>query len=671
MEDKKKNAVNARFRWPFLAGIVLVIASCIGFAIDLRAGLFLTAVTLAYYLVAMVLYFLNRKNYLVSLTEYGSTFAHVQNQLFREMEIPYALVAPDNSVLWFNEAFRQTFGIMKNQLKLFQVFAEADSNALKKHDRIHLQYGVRKYEMMIHVLTAEEAEEILPHREGNRPKLYAVYFLDETDLLNYQKKLEEEKNVVGLIYLDNYEEVMENIEEVRRTLLSALLERKLNRYAESVNGVLKKLEKDRFLLFMTQKDLWKLRDENFELLEDIKTVSIGNDMSATISMGIGVNGNTTAENYEFAHSAIDMALGRGGDQVVIRSGEDISYYGGKSKSTERNTRVKARMKAESLRELIESAEDVIVMGHPMSDLDCLGAAIGVYRMGKFSGKRVRIVINNVSNSIRPLMNQFNESGEYEEDLFIDRETALKTVREHTLLVVVDTNRPSYTECPELLKKVERIVVMDHHRQGKERIENAMLSYVEPFASSASEMVAEVVQYYDQNIKLHTLEADAVLSGIVMDTNNFVDKSGVRTFEAAAYLRRSGADVTRVRKLNRDSMEDYKLRAETVRHAEIFRQHYIIAVCPNEGENKNQTVVAAQAANELLEIDGVWASFVMTNYNGRIYLSARSIDEVNVQVLMEKMGGGGHMSVAGAQFTNKTIDQVTELLKEVITESEKE
>ena len=670
MEDKKKKVVNAYFIWPFFAGIPIVASAVVILFFSVRLGMFMTAAALLYYLAALIIRIVTRKQYLRKLTDYGAAFAHVQNQLFREMDIPFAMAAPDGNLLWYNEAFRKNFGLLKKEVTLFSVFQDLDAGALK-NGAVQLKYGSRTYEMTVHTLTADEAEEILELNGEDGHKIYSLYFTDETDVLYYQRTLEEERNVIGLIYIDNYEEIMEGVEEVRRSLLSALLERKLNRYAESVSGVLKKLEKDRFLMLMTQQGLWKLQEENFDLLEDIKTVSIGNEMSATVSIGIGVNGKTVAENYDSARSCIDMALGRGGDQAVVKNGEEISYFGGKTKSTERNTRVKARMKAESLRDLIEDAEDLLIMGHPMSDLDCLGAAIGIYRMAKFSGKQARIVMGAVTNSMKPLMSLFRSNTEYESDLFLDRETAKASVKPGTLLVVVDTNRPSYTECPELLTLVPRIVVMDHHRQGKERIENATLSYVEPFASSASEMVAEVVQYYDPAIKLHSLEADAVLAGIVMDTNNFVDKSGVRTFEAAAYLRRSNADVTRVRKLFRDNMDDYKLRAETVHRAEIYRNRFIISICPDEANNRNRTVVAAQAANELLEIDGVAASFVLTDYDGKIYLSARSIDEVNVQVLMEKLGGGGHMSVAGAQFKDKSLEEVIELLKEAINDYDKE
>ena len=301
-------------------------------------------------------------------------------------------------------------------------------------------------------------------------------------------------------------------------------------------------------------------------------------------------------------------------------------------------------------------------------MDCIGAAIGIYRAAKTSGKKANIVVNNVSSSVKPLMERFYSNPDYEEDLFINNEMALERMDANTLLVVVDTNRPSYTECPELLKKAQNIVVLDHHRQTREVIDNAVLSYVEPYASSTCEMVAEILQYYSEDLKIKSIDADAIYAGIVIDTNNFMNKTGVRTFEAAAFLRRNGADVTRVRKLFRDNMSDYKAKAEAIRNAEVFEKYYAISICPSDTSD-NPTVIGAQAANELLGIRGIKASFVLTEFNGQIYISARSIDEVNVQIIMERLGGGGHMSVAGAQLKDISAKEAEKRLKDTITEME--
>ena len=322
------------------------------------------------------------------------------------------------------------------------------------------------------------------------------------------------------------------------------------------------------------------------------------------------------------------------------------------------------MKAHALRETIESREHVVIMGHNISDVDSLGAAIGVYCAARELGKKAQIVINEVTTSLRPLVDLFTPEKGYPADLFINSEEALAITNRNTLVMVVDTNRPSYTECPELLKRTNTVCVFDHHRQGSEVIENPVLSYIEPYASSACEMIAEVLQYFAEDIQLEPDEADCIYAGILIDTNNFSTKTGVRTFEAAAYLKRAGAEVTRVRKMLRNDMAAYKARAEAVRHAEVYRNAFAISICPADNV-ESPTVVGAQAANELLNIVGIKASFVITEYQNKVYVSARSIDEINVQLIMEKMGGGGHLNVAGAQFADRTVMQVKRMLQDTI------
>ena len=408
----------------------------------------------------------------------------------------------------------------------------------------------------------------------------------------------------------------------------------------------------------------RLEAERFSLLEEVKTVNIGNEMAVTLSIGIGMNGDTYTQNYEYARIAIDMALGRGGDQAVVKNGGKILYFGGKSQQLEKTTRVKARVKAHALRELLETKDRLLIMGHKIGDIDSFGAAIGMYRIAVALNKKAYIVINEVTSSVRPMMDRFTGNSDYPKDLFVTGEEAAELADPSTALVVVDVNRPSYTEEPELLELVKTIVVIDHHRQSSEVISNATLSYVEPYASSACELVAEILQYVADSIRIKSPEADAMYAGIVIDTNNFTNQAGVRTFEAAAFLRRNGADVTRVRKLFRDKMEDYKARAEAVRQAEVFEGAFAISVCPAEGV-ESPTIAGAQAANELLDIIGIKASVVLTPYEGKIFVSARSIDEVNVQVMMEKLGGGGHRTIAGAQLTGMTVEEAKDKVKEVI------
>lgn len=510
----------------------------------------------------------------------------------------------------------------------------------------------------------EESKEI--DVKGSDEFLTALYLFDETELQHCRQENLDQKQVSALVYIDNYDEALDSIEAVKRSLLIALVDRKVNQYFSKMDALVRKIEKDKYFVVFKYKYLQKLMDDRFSVLEDVKTVKVGNEMAVTLSIGVGIKGTSYNENYEQARAAIDLALGRGGDQVVVKNGEDIAYFGGKAKQVERNTRVKARVKAHALHEIIESRENVIIMGHSLTDVDSLGAGIGIFCAARVLGKKAQIVINEPTTSIRPLMECFTPEKGYPEDMFINSEIAIEEVSRNSLVMVVDTNRPSYTECPELLTRTDTIVVFDHHRQGSEVIENPLLSYIEPYASSACEMVAEVLQYFQEGFKLSPAEADCIYAGILIDTNNFMTKTGVRTFEAAAYLRRSGAEVTRVRKMLRNDMACYKARAEAVRHAEVYRGAFAISVCPSE-DVESPTIVGAQAANELLNIIGIKASFVLTEYAGKIYISSRSIDEINVQLIMERMGGGGHLNVAGAQLTGCTISEAKHAIMRTIDE----
>ena len=667
MDSKGKETLKAYFRWPFIIMPVLVVATAVAYFLSIPAGLVMTIATAAIALVAFVTYIVLKKRIARKITDFGLTCTKMQESLFGRIDVPFSIVGNDGEIFWSNVQFNKVFMEKQTFKMLTGLFPEMDNQNLDPENPPRVTFEGRTYALHSVPISEDAVREMNELTDNSFHALSVVYFIDETDLLYYKTTLENERCVVLVAFFDNYEEVMNGIESVRRSLLVALLERKIRKYVASVQGIVRKLEKDRYFIVIKHEALEKLKADKFSLLEDIKTVNIGNDIPATLSIGVGFGGATYEKNYHFARSAVDMALGRGGDQVVIKTGEQVEYFGGKAKTVEKSTRVKARIKAQAFRELVQAKDRILIMGHPISDLDCVGAAMGIYRIARFSEKEAHIIIDDVSNSVKPLLATFQGNAEYGDDLFISPEKALELTDRDTILVVLDTNRPSYTVCPELIKKTPSVVVMDHHRQGRETIENAVLSYVEPYASSTSEMVAEVIQYYSDELKLRPAEADAVLAGIVMDTNNFEDKAGVRTFEAAAFLRRCGADVTHVRKLFRDSMEDYKLRAEAVRLAEVYKDGFIISVCPTIEGNPNQTVVAAQTANELLEIRGIKASFVLTEYEGKIYMSARSIDEVNVQVIAEKLGGGGHLSVAGAQFTGITMEEALAKLKAVLEE----
>lgn len=657
-------------QWPVVLSVLVLCANGAVGLVSGKAGMVMAVFTVLYAFCAGVLFWYGKKRILTGLVGFAADFDQSQKNLMASMELPYGIADEAGRLLWTNRAFSAVIKDEKSARRsLTALFPEITEEGLEKMDHaleVQCAYGGAIYRASIKRVTIQSDSSLLSAAPGQKTEqqVLAVYLYDETEIHEYMQAITDQKMVAGLIYLDNYDEALESVEEVRRSLLVALIDRKVSKYISGVNGIVKKMEKDKYFFAIEQKYMPSLEEERFSLLEDVKTVNIGNEMAVTLSIGIGINGDTYIRNYEYARTAIDMALGRGGDQAVVKNGEKIQYYGGKSQQLEKTTRVKARVKAHALRELLETKDRLLIMGHKIGDIDSFGSAIGVYRIAAALGKKAHIVINEVTSSVRPMMDRFINNSDYPQDLFLMGDDAAELADPSTALVVVDVNRPSYTEEPQLLNLVKTIVVIDHHRQSSEIISNATLSYVEPYASSACELVAEILQYVTDSIRIKSLEADAMYAGIVIDTNNFTNQAGVRTFEAAAFLRRNGADVTRVRKLFRDKMEDYKARAEAVRQAEVFEGAFAISVCPAENV-ESPTVVGAQAANELLDIIGIKASVVLTPYNGKIYVSARSIDEINVQVMMEKLGGGGHRTIAGAQLPGATVEEAKEKIKNVI------
>lgn len=673
---KIKGQLRTYMQWPLYLTALLIIANVAIGAVSVKAGIVMAVFTLLYMSLAAWLYTYKRKRLLNGLVEFSAEYSWMQKQLLTDLELPYGIADESGRLLWGNTALAQVLGeekplktVRKNLMATFPGVTKDVLELKEGAVSLHTMCGERKYQIQLKpVFMQEPAAELAEAMDmkAEEQKLIAVYLFDETEILTYKQMVSDQKMVAGLIYLDNYDEALESVEEVRRSLLTALIDRKITKYITAMNGIVKKLEKDKYFIAIKQCYIPELKENRFSILEEVKTVNIGNEMAVTLSIGLGMNGESYNQSYDYARIAIDMALGRGGDQAVIKDGERIQYFGGKAQQVEKTTRVKARVKAHALRELMETKDRLLIMGHRLTDIDAFGAAVGIYRIATAMNKKANIVINEVTSSVRPMMERFVGNPDYPEDLFLTGAKAAELVDANTLLVVVDVNRPSITDAPELLRMVKTIVVLDHHRQSSEIIDNAVLSYVEPYASSACEMVAEVLQYIADRIKVKSAEADAMYAGIVIDTNNFTNQTGVRTFEAAAFLRRNGADVVRVRKLFRDDLEDYKAKAEAVREAEIYEKCFAISVCPSEGI-ESPTVVGAQAANELLDIAGIKASVVMTNYNNTIYLSARSIDEVNVQVMMEKLGGGGHRTIAGAQLAGITVEEARARVKAVIKE----
>lgn len=647
--------------WPLMLTILIVLMNVPLYFFDQKAGICVSVFAAVYFVVMLGIFMANKSAVRNEVISFATQYGTVQKKLLNEFEIPYALLDYNSKILWMNEAFSKITEKDKDYHKsIVTIFPSVTRELLDKeehNDHIHVTWKGRVYRVSVgRINFRDETEGRKEEGQEGSQHLTALYLFDETELRQSIQEIKDQQMVSMLIYIDNYEEALDSVEEVKRSLLVALVDRKVSKYFSERDSIIKKIEKDKYFVAFKQKYLDELIEDKFSILEDVKTVKVGNEMAVTLSIGVGVSGNSYTQKYEYSRMAIDLALGRGGDQVVVKDGEKVSYFGGKSRQVEKMTRVKARVKAHALREIFETREEVFIMGHSISDMDAFGSSIGIFCMARVMGKKAHIVLDTVTSSLRPMKECFTEEKGYPADLFVSGEEALELVEHGSVVVVVDTNRPNYTECPELLKQTKTIVVFDHHRQGSEVIEGAVLSYIETYASSTCEMVAEVLQYFNENIHLKSNEADSIYAGILIDTNNFMTKTGVRTFEAAAYLRRCGAEVTRVRKLLRDDMAAYKARAEAVRHAEVYRGAFAISVCPADSRVESPTIAGAQAANELLNIVGIKASFVLTEYNEKIYISSRSIDEINVQLIMERMGGGGHLNVAGAQMADCSVNE---------------
>lgn len=663
---KPSGRLNSIFLWPVGLGILLVLLDILlCFVSSVAASIVAVFIVIYAFVCAMMICYF-RPRIIKEIVEFSSNYSQVQRQLLYELSIPYCLLDNKGNILWMNASMQASIN-RKNDLNknISTIIPELSANVFRNFEdfkEIRVAFNDRDYRVEMKRISADiitQGVNILA--KDYNSSLVAMYMFDETDINQYIQKIRDERFVVGLVYIDNYEDALESVDDVRRSLFVGLVDKRVNKYFSAGAAIIRKLEKDKYLVVFRYKFLEKLLADKFSLVEDIKSVKVGNEKTLTLSIAIGTGAADYARNYDIAKAAMDLALGRGGDQAVIKDGEKIYYYGGKSQQMEKNTRVKVRVKAHALRQILEANDNVLIMGHNLPDIDSFGSALGIYIIAKKFGKEAHIVFGEISSSVRPFMNRFIDKEEYPDDMFIKKEEAENYLTASTVVIVVDVNRPQRTECPQLLDKCKTIIVFDHHRRSSDTITGAVLSYVDPYASSACEMVTEMIQYVDDGIKLKAFEADALYAGISIDTDGFNSKSGPRTFEAAAFLRRHGADVTRVRKMLRNDMNEYKAIASAVSKSEVYKSAFAITVFDGEGL-ESPTIGGAKVANQLLDISGIKASFVITQYEDKLYISARSIDEVNVQLVMEKLGGGGHMSIAGAQLTNCTIQQAVNTIK---------
>ena len=659
-------------RWPLFFGMLLILMTIQLFSVSVRSGVIGIGYTILYLMIAGLINFSGRRKLKKDLIEFATNYGEMQMRMMKTLTVPFAILSEDGHMLWGNDEFVSVIVNKKAARRnIANIFEEITLDSLPDSDEVkvvHVRTEDKYYRVVMRLVESDNAgdgdtvkTDINQLMDNSR--LISVFLYDETDIMELEQKREAENLVVGLLYIDNYDELIDSIDEIRQSLIMALIDRKINKYMQGIDAISKKLEKDKFLFMFKQSYLSEICSNRFAILEEIRDINLGNESSATISIGIGVGRDTFVERYDLARAAIDLALGRGGDQAVVKSIDQEKFYGGKSVQIERNTRVKARVKAHALKELIEGKERVVVMGHSIGDVDSFGASIGIYRIAKTLNRKANVVLNEVSQSVKPIRDRFYTK-EYEEDMIITGDEAKELVDENTVLVIVDVNRASYTECPELIEQAQSVVVIDHHRQAGDAIDKAVLFYIEPYASSASEMVAEISQYIGSGLKLKSAEAEAMYAGIMIDTNYFSNKTGVRTFEAMAYLRRNGADAVRIRKAFREDIDEYKIRAAAIQDTELYEGVFAIAESKSEGI-ESPTVFASKIANSLLDISNVKASFVLTKYRGKVYISARSIDEVNVQVMMERLGGGGHINMAGAQLENVEVEEAKNMIKQEI------
>ncbi len=576
---------------------------------------------------------------------------------------PAPLVITDltGNITWYNDEFSRVVGEESLFGKMVSDYipeikaAKFAENEEQTH--FNLNIGENHYEVWGNVAHG--------NRKSDAPSnLVVFYFIDKTAEVAAIKLREEERMIECVVIIDNYDEVLKETADSNHGALLGDIEQKINAWVSLGNGILRKYERDKFIVFFSNREFEKIMNNKFEVLDEVRLINHENKIPVTLSIGVGKSGCDVAENDKFAKLAIDMALGRGGDQVVIRDDVNFTFFGAKTREVEKRTKVKARVVAHALRELIDHSDKVIIMGHKNSDMDCIGAAIGLLRAVKSRGKDAFVLVNSGASNARVLIDEFANQTEYE-DSFITAEQALNVYTQDSLVVVVDVHRPGMVECPEILKFAKNIVLVDHHRRSEDFIENAVLVYHEPYASSTCEMITEIFQYIQDGQRLTKAEAEALYAGIFMDTKGFTFKAGVRTFEAASYLRRMGVDTVSVRRLFKTDLKNYIAKADIIKSAVVYRGNiafsYLYEECPN------MTVTVAQAADELLDISDIEAAFVLAKDGNRVLISGRSLESINVQVILEKLGGGGHITIAGAQLDDISIEEADQMLKNAIDE----
>lgn len=578
-----------------------------------------------------------------------------------DFPIPAIIVTKTGDILWNNNDLEQLFKGINKQRYMENLIKDLDAEYDTKFKAIDKELSIhdKHFRVLGNLVN-------LKKRGNDKEQVLMLYFIDRTEYYRLFRMYDDSKDTVGIIMIDNYDELMQGTNDTDKPQLLAVIERQLREWFAFTGGILVKLDRNRFLILFEKKYIKVFTNAKFEILDTIKEISFSNKIPVTLSIAIVIEDGTKNEKFQSAISTIDVALGRGGDQAVIKKDGKYEFFGGKSKEIEKTTRVKSRVVAQALKELILESKNVVIMGHKNGDADCLGAAMGVYCLAKHNGKEAFVVFNNYGIGLKDLYEKIAKEEEYRNALLPESEI-LSKVNDDTLVVVVDTHKMELIDAPNILSKANKIVVIDHHRRSTDDvIENPVLTFHEVYASSASELVTEIIQYSEDKVIPTKEEAECLYAGILTDTKNFTQKTGVRTFEAAAYLKKIGIDVAGINKLFQTDVDTYVAIADVIRNCELVANKVAIAVCPKGLENQVQ--ITAQAADELLNLNGIESSFVLCESDNKIHISGRSNGNLNVQIILEKFGGGGHMMIAGAQIENKSIDEVKAMLIEAINEA---
>ena len=576
---------------------------------------------------------------------------------------PLVILETDGTVIWRSSKFINEFESIDINNILLDLTKELKNEIKQKNNKRDKQLETKRkinrktYKIIGHYSKSK-------NRKKQNEYMITLYFIDDTQYEKKSKQLEDSKTCIGIVKVDNYEEMMQRVSNERRPQILAEIDKCIYDWASISKGIMIKTERETYVYVFQQKSLNEITDNKFDILDTVKEIETEAPIQVTLSIAISNEGKNEYEKYKSALAAMDVILGRGGDQAVVRENGKYSFFGGRTQEVEKRTKVKARIVAHALEGLIEEANQVIIMGHTNSDIDSIGSSLGIYRIAKTLNKPAYVVNDSIGATLESFAKEIEKEEEYK-DVFIDKTEAISRIDKQTILVVVDTHKKNYVEAPELLDMTDKIVFIDHHRRSTDYIDNAILTFHEVYASSAAELVTELIQYTENEVELSVIEAEALYGGIMVDTKNFTFKTGVRTFEAAAYLRKCGIDILRIKKWFQSDFESYNIISDIVKEAELIKETIGISVY-NE-ENKDAGLICAKAADELLTINDITASFVIGNLGNKICISGRSIGEINVQLILEKLGGGGHITLAGAQVEGKTCEEVKEDLLKAIDE----